>query len=151
VKQQRHVLVSFLLGMLVIVLAACGGSSTSSSQTTSSSSAQNVQVTLSEFQITSALRQFSPGSSYHFVVTNKGKTNHEFMITPADMMPGMSMDQMHKMALAMIDTVAPGETKTVDVIFPQSDAGKSLELACHLPGHYEAGMKLGVKVSSEPR
>ena len=148
VKQQRYVLGSFLLGVLVLVLAACGGNSPSSSQATNSASGQTVQVTLSEFQVTSSLKQFSPGSSYHFVVMNNGKTNHEFMIAPADMMPGMSMDQMDKMALAMISTIAPGETKTVDVTFPQTDAGKSFELACHLPGHYEAGMKLGVKVSS---
>lgn len=128
-----------------------GGSPMTSGTTgtaTVGSTVTSVQVTETDYKIDSSVTSFPPGSSYHFLVTNNGKATHEFMIAPADMMSGMSMDQMDKMALAMIATIAPGETKTVDVTFPQSDAGKSFELACHLPGHYEAGMKLGVKVSS---
>lgn len=107
----------------------------------------SVQVTLSEYQVASLVKSFLPETAYHFVVTNSGKVTHEFMITPSGMMPGMSMDEMDKMALAMIATIAPGETKTVDATFPHADAGKGLELACHLPGHYEAGMKPGITVA----
>lgn len=143
-NHRRYLWLSFILGLLVIVLAACGGGTSPSGN---SSSGQSVQATLSEFHITSSVTTFSPGTSYHFEVTNNGKTDHEFMILPTDIMPGMSMDQMHQMAVAMIDKVAPGQMKTVDVTIPQADAGKSLELACHLPGHYEAGMKLAISVA----
>ena len=105
-----------------------------------------MQVTLSEFKITSSVTAFAPGTSYHFVVTNNGKVAHEFMIMPMGMnMQHMSMDEMHKVALHMIDNVAPGETKTFDYTFNQSIAGQNFEFACHLPGHYEAGMRLPVR------
>jgi len=58
------------------------------------------------------------------------------------------MDEMHKIALAMIDNVNPGETKTLDYTFTQSNAGKQLEFACHLPGHYEAGMHQAITARS---
>lgn len=138
----RYVLgLAAVLTLFVVVLAACGSSS-------SPSGSQEVQVTLSEYKLTSSLTTFTPGTSYHFVVTNQGQVPHEFMIMPMGMnMGGMSMDEMHKIALHMIDNVAPGETKTFDYTFASSMMGQNFEFACHLPGHYEAGMKLPITVS----
>ncbi len=125
--------------LLLLVLAGCGG--------TSSSNANQVNVTLSDFKIQSSQTTFTSGTTYHFVVTNSGRTNHEFMIMPVEMnMGNMSMDEMHKLALAMIDTVAPGETKSIDYTH-KSGGQNSLEFACHLPGHYEAGMHLPITAS----
>jgi len=105
-------------------------------------------VTLSEYKIASSVATFSPGTSYHFVVTNKGQVPHEFMIMPVEMnMGGMSMDEMHKLALHMIDNVAPGETKTFNYTFASSMMGQNFKFACHLPGHYEAGMQLPMMVN----
>jgi len=67
-----------MLSILVVVLAACGGTSTAPS------GSQEVQVTLSEYKITSSVTTFSPGTPYHFVVTNKGRIAHEFMMMPMD-------------------------------------------------------------------
>jgi uncharacterized cupredoxin-like copper-binding protein len=107
-----------------------------------------VPVTLSDFKVSSSTTTFSAGTPYHFVVTNNGKTVHELMVLPSmEGMGSMSMDDMHKQSLAMIDSIAPGESKTVNITFPSSSVGSSLELACHLPGHYEAGMKLPITVS----
>ena len=132
---------ALLLTVLVVVLTACGGS-------TASSGPQQVEVTLSEYKIASSLTTFTPGTPYHFVVTNNGKMAHEFMIMPMGMnMQGMSMDDMHKVALHMSDNVAPGETQTFDYTFASSMMGQSFEFACHLPGHYEAGMRLPMMVS----
>lgn len=132
-----------ILSILVLVLAACGGSTG-----TTPSGSQEVQVTLSEYKITSSVTTFSPGTPYHFVVTNTGQVSHEFMMMPMGMnMGGMSMDEMHKIALHMIDNVARGETKTFDYTFASSMRGQNFEFACHLPGHYEAGMKLPITVS----
>lgn len=124
-----------------MVLTACGGSS-------SSAGSQNVPVTLSDFKVSAPTTTFSAGTPYHFVVTNNGMMTHEFMIFPSMAgMGSMSMDDMHKQSLVMIDSIAPGESKAVDVTFPSSSIGSSLELACHLPGHYEAGMKLPITIN----
>ena len=42
-----------------------------------------VKVTETDFHITSSVTTFMAGTSYHFVVTNKGQTAHEFMIKDA--------------------------------------------------------------------
>ncbi len=140
----RHMLgLLAVLSTLLVALAACGGGSS-----TAPSGSQEVQVTLSEYKITSSVTTFSPGTPYHFVVTNKGQIAHEFMIMPMGMnMNGMSMDEMHKVALHMIDNVAPGETQTFDYTFASSTMGQNFEFACHLPGHYEAGMRLPIMIN----
>ena len=132
--------------LLVLVLAlvtACGGGS-------SSTTSQQVQITETDFHIASSVTSFTPGTPYHFVITNNGQTVHEFMIMPKPegSMNGMSMADMDAMALAKVMNIAPGQTVTLDYTFPTSAAGTHPELACYQPGHYEAGMKLGVMVSS---
>jgi uncharacterized cupredoxin-like copper-binding protein len=143
---KRRLLFGINAILLLLVLAACGGTTGS----TSSSGAQQVQITENEFKIDSPVTTFSSGATYHFVVTNTGKTAHEFMIMPKSegSMSGMPMQNMDKMALVAIDNISPGETKTIDYTFPSSTANSHPQFACYLPGHYEAGMKLDVNVKA---
>ena len=138
-----------LLSVMLVLLAACGGSGGNTGSSTPSG-ATTVQVTETDFKIDSSVTTFAPGKAYHFVVVNNGQAVHEFMIMPKSegMMSGMSMDDMNQLALAFIATINPGETKTLDYTFPASAAGTQPELACYQPGHYEAGMKQNVTVSS---
>ena len=132
-------MLSIVAVLLMAALAACGGSG----------NANQVNVSLTEFKIQSSQTTFTAGTTYHFVVTNNGQTNHEFMIAPP-MNSQMPMGQMDKMALYVIDQsqLPPGASKSFDYTFPSSEVQKSLEFACHLPGHYEAGMHLPVTVTS---
>lgn len=132
------------LAVLLIVFAACDGGVNSLGRT------QTVQVSESEFSITSSITHFEVGKSYHFTVKNEGKTSHEFMILPADegTMSGMSMDDMDKMALASIANIQPGETRALDFTFPAPMRGSHPAFACYLTGHYEAGMKQEVSVAA---
>jgi uncharacterized cupredoxin-like copper-binding protein len=157
----RFFLLSSLL-FLLVVLAACGGVSNNTGMnmrgspmpsgtmgtTTSGTMMTTVQITETEFKIDASVTSFTPGTTYHFVVKNLGQITHEFMVMPKSegAMNGMSMADMDRMALARIETIAPGETKTVDHTFPSQASGSHPEFACYLPGHYEAGMKLGVAV-----
>ena len=144
---QRHFgLISFF-AFLLLLLAACGGSN---GNPTTTSGAVSVQVNETDFNIASSVTSFTSGTAYHFVVTNNGKTAHEFMILPKSegSMNGMSMGNMDSMALAKIESINPGETKTVDYTFSSSAANSHPQFACYLPGHYEAGMKLDVTVQS---
>jgi len=88
-----------------------------------------------------------PGETVRFVVTNSGKVKHEFAIGTreeqlehAEMMASMP-DMEHDEGNAV--TLEPGETR--ELIWQFGKAG-AVEIACHLPGHYEAGMKARVNV-----
>jgi len=50
-------------------------------------------------------------------------------------------DMVHEDANTL--TLEPGETKSL--VWQFTEAGK-LEVACHIPGHYEAGMRSRVVV-----
>jgi len=132
-------MLSIVAVLLMVVLAACGGSG----------NANQVNVSLTEFKIQSSQTAFTAGTTYHFVVTNNGQINHEFMIAPP-MNGQIPMGQMDKMALYVIDQsqLPPGASKSFDYTFPSSEVQKSLEFACNLPGHYEAGMHLPVTITS---
>lgn len=143
--QWRHWLM--LLAPLALLLVACGGSAPT--QSSAPAGAQTVEITERDFAIQTSLSTFKPGVPYHFVITNQGMVAHEFVIMPhsmGSMGQHMSMDEMHHMALAMVENIPPGATVTLDYTFPRSAAGSHPELACFLPGHYEAGMKLAVSV-----
>lgn len=59
------------------------------------------------------------------------------------------MAQLDKMALATVeeDDLHPGQTTTLDYTFRKPYRSGTLQFACHLPGHYEFGMRLAITVS----
>jgi uncharacterized cupredoxin-like copper-binding protein len=137
-------------GMVVLIvglLAAC-----SSAQALTNGRPIDVSITLSEMKIDSSRTTFSVGVPYHFIVANAGSVPHEIMIMPAMMNGGMvsnmPMEQLDKMALAHIesDDLPPGATKTVDYTFTEPAPAGTLEFACYLPGHHEAGMREAITV-----
>ena len=99
--------------------------------------------------------RFSPGKldvrlgeTVRFLVKNAGKIKHEFALgdrasqrAHALMMKKMP-DMKHVGDLAAV-TIEPGETKTLVWKFDKKPASP-IEIACHEPGHYEAGMKVNV-------
>lgn len=91
--------------------------------------------------------QAKPGETIRFVVTNAGKIKHEFAIGTreeqlehAEMMASMP-DMKHEEGNVI--SLEAGETR--ELIWQFGKAG-AVEIACHLPGHYEAGMKAKVNV-----
>jgi len=132
-----------VLVVVIFLLAACGASS-------SPTEPVPVTITLTEFGIKSSRESFEVGVPYQFVVSNKGAINHEIMLMAPTMANQMDMDmeEMDEMALATIaaDDLPSGATKTFDYTFTESAATGDLELACHVSGHYEAGMKLPITV-----
>jgi uncharacterized cupredoxin-like copper-binding protein len=89
------------------------------------------------------------GETVTFVVTNAGKSVHEFTLGDA------AMQREHAQAMAHIPagmahefpnaiTLQPGETKRLTWRF--ADAGR-LEFACHVKGHYQGGMRGPITVS----
>jgi len=108
-----------------------------------------VSVTLTDFAINMSRTEFEAGVPYHFVVTNEGTVAHELMFS-SPMEPGpMDMEEMDLRAVAVFsdEDLTAGATAEQTFSFPVAGEG-GLETACHLPGHYEAGMKLTIVVNA---
>lgn len=108
-----------------------------------------IMATLTEYRI--ALDPTRPrikvGQHVRFIIANKGKLDHEFMIMSAKMasMSGMSMNWMHAMSVATVapNRLRPGATVVLNVVFTEPGP---YQIACHLPGH--EAMKASVTVSA---
>lgn len=108
---------------------------------------RTIKVTALDIKYDKPRIEVKAGETIKFIVTNAGKLRHEFIIGDAEeqkqhaeMMKQMP-DMVHEDANTI--TLEPGETK--NLVWQFSKAGK-LEVACHIPGHYEAGMKSQVVV-----
>lgn len=90
------------------------------------------------------------GETVKFVITNAGKLAHEFVIGDAAVqaaheqemqaMPGMPM-QTDVNAVSL----PPGETR--DLVWTFTRDG-TVEYACHVPGHFTAGMRGQIIIES---
>jgi uncharacterized cupredoxin-like copper-binding protein len=140
---KRHKIFGLLfLFVALVVLTACSGGGSQSNQPV------EVQVTADDFSFQSSLTTFEVGVPYHFVVTNEGTVEHEFMIVQPIEAGTMDMEAMDQMALAHIeeDDLPAGGTATVDYTFTEPAPAGTLEFSCHLAGHYENGMRLPITV-----
>jgi uncharacterized cupredoxin-like copper-binding protein len=84
------------------------------------------------------LTGFSVGTPYHFVIKNTGAVAHDWAI-----MPRGDLDVSHALISVQSTELAPGTTVTRDYTFTQPG---DLEFACHVTGHYEAGMHTAIAV-----
>ena len=122
-----------LLVVTAFVVSACGGASASATK-----KPVDVQITLTEFKIDSSVTDFTVGTPYHFVITNKGTVAHDWMIIP------QGEQDASKALIKVLDTdLQPNKTVTRDFTFTQAG---NLEFACHVAGHYEAGMHTPITV-----
>ena len=128
----------------VFVLIAC------SSGTPAPKTPVDVTITLDDFKITSSLTDFKVGTPYHFTVTNKGALPHEIyiMAPPTGTMTPDQINSLKTEALVGIsqDDLSAGATKTMDYTFTKAYPAGTLEFACHIPGHYDAGMHQPITV-----
>ncbi len=110
---------------------------------------RTIKITAQDIKYDQSEILVKAGETVKFVVTNAGKLKHEFIIGSSDeqrqhaemmkQMPGM----VHEDANTL--TLEPGETKSLVWQFTKTGA---LEIACHVPGHYEAGMRGKVTVTN---
>lgn len=132
---------------------------------------RTVEIALVDTAYSPATVTVEGGETVRFLVTNRGTLVHEFNIgTPAmhaahrtEMMEMVNdglleadrirHDRMaagHGMAHADPNSVLlePGQSGEVVWTFPQSATLESgtLEIACNVPGHYEAGMKGAIAI-----
>jgi uncharacterized cupredoxin-like copper-binding protein len=92
--------------------------------------------------------QVKQGETVKFVIGNVGRLKHEFTLgdratqrahaTMMKKMPNMKHEDD-----ATTVSLEPGQTKALIWKFDKRPAAP-IEIACHEPGHYEAGMKIAV-------
>jgi uncharacterized cupredoxin-like copper-binding protein len=146
-----------LLAVAALVAACAGGDATSAPATdapvATPAASPAAEATRIEISLTDALA-IEPGSiavpagvPVTFVVTNAGKTEHEFFLGDEAAqaeheeemagMGGMAHDEPMGIGLE------PGETKELTVTFEEPG---TILAGCHVAGHYAAGMKASVEV-----
>lgn len=135
-----------LLALIGVTFSACstiGAPDDALSNPVVGAESTEVAVTLTEFGVKLSRTDFRIGKQYHFIVTNSGTIPHELMImNPADPMNmGMDMEALDEMALAVFseDDMLPGVTRNQIIEFDEPGQ-MTFEAACHIAGHYEAGM-----------
>jgi uncharacterized cupredoxin-like copper-binding protein len=121
----------------VWALAACSPSSGSAAG--SAGGTTTVQVTANNYKFQSSTTSFKENQPYQFEVRNTDTVAHEFLI-----MPRGETDPSKKLAGVLESDLQPGKTATVSYMFTTPG---NYEFACHIPGHYEAGMVLPITVS----
>jgi uncharacterized cupredoxin-like copper-binding protein len=99
-----------------------------------------VHVGLGEFFITTSMPMLDVGTPYTFMAMNTGTMVHELVIEPA----GAADEPLEKDGVeSEIEDIAPGTNGEMTWTF--EDAGM-YQFACHIEGHYEAGMVLEFEV-----
>ena len=86
------------------------------------------------------------GETIRFVVTNSGRTTHEMVLGSDEdirahaeaMKQGAGHEAGHSHGTGAAISVAAGQTGELVVTFPKATR---LQMACLIPGHYEAGMR----------
>ena len=100
-------------------------------------------ITLSATDIQFAPMQISvaAGETVKFEIANNGKLDHEFILGSAEEQAehDKEMAAMASMKMAHINGVSVAPGKTGNLIWTFTKAG-TLQYACHVPGHYVAGM-----------
>jgi uncharacterized cupredoxin-like copper-binding protein len=152
-------------GLFVLALSGCGGSRGEVRDLTGSKAADEqaaaptvltggaVDVAMDEFSFTPAKFTVKKGTAVRFHFVNHGKVEHEAVVGDmdaqmehaAEMGNGGHHDEaMGEGATPEIE-LEPGKAGTLDYTFDQP--GEFL-IGCHVPGHWDAGMKATITVTA---
>lgn len=148
-------------GVLALVATACGGGDDHESMNMEEGStatsaggavtAKTVSVTMIDIAYEPKSLTVQRGERVEFVFHNQGKIAHDaFIGDPAAQaehekeMTESSGGMGHTGGDSNAITVDPGNTDTLTHTF---DKAGTLEIGCHQPGHYGAGMKIAVTVT----
>jgi uncharacterized cupredoxin-like copper-binding protein len=145
---------------LALFAAGCGGSThdTAQGHAGASGGGRTVDVTMVDVAYQPTQLAVGRGETVTFRFRNDGVAVHEALIADeagqmahhGEMAPGssMTMDDDHGSgdvhgAGTSVVTVQPGATEELTHTFAE---GGTMWIGCHVPGHWEAGMKLRVDV-----
>lgn len=117
---------------LLVATAACSGGS-------DAGAAQEVRVKLRFSRFVPDTFEFAAGTTVEFVVENRDPIDHEFLIGDQDVQDAHEEGtEEHHGAKPGEISVPAGETRTTTYTF--EEPGKLL-IGCHLPTHWDYGMR----------
>ncbi len=120
---------------------------TTTTDTNVSDDVRIVEVSMTEFAFEPERVDISAGETVRFIITNNGAIDHEFRLSNAHRIEehlesghdDHGEGGHHEEDGDVFVELEPGATGEITVTFPK-DMGIYTEIACLLPGHYEAGM-----------
>jgi Uncharacterized copper-binding protein len=103
---------------------------------------RTIRITTLDISMDKTRLDVRAGETVRFIVTNKGQLDHEFIIGDAREQTEHEQEMQQMAGMDMPDesngiTLKPGQTKILIWTFGQNG---EVEFACHVPGHYSAGM-----------
>lgn len=131
----------------IVVLAGCGADDDTASTPGSDSSARTVEVEMHDNEYSPTTVDVDAGETVRFVFTNTGKVTHEAYVgeAAAQAEHADEMESMGGMDHGDDDVLVlePGQVGDLTHTFDESG---TVQIGCHQPGHFEAGMVLDVSV-----
>jgi len=125
--------------LLVIFAAGC------SAANGSPKSPQTVEIRIRHSRFEPAVLRFKAGDAVKFVIRNEDPIDHEFILGNSE------VQSRHERGTESVHTSIPGEVSipagTKAATNYKFAKPEDLLFACHLPGHFEYGMKGQVKVT----
>jgi uncharacterized cupredoxin-like copper-binding protein len=110
---------------------------------------RTVVVTMHHSHFQPAEVRVAPGERVRFVLRNSDPIDHEFILGDAIVQARheQGRQRQHHGDVPGERSVPAGQEAATSYAFPASLGGRTLEFACHLPGHYAYGMHGLVRVS----
>lgn len=137
------------VAVLALVAAACGSDDDGGAATRAADNERTIDIEMVDIAFKPEKLTVKKGETVAFRFTNAGKAPHDAFIGDTDAQKDheekmrKSSGAHHGAETKGAITVDPGETGTLKHAF---DEAGEVEIGCHQPGHYEAGMKIDVNV-----
>ena len=133
------------LGIVVLAIGTVAGV-TAFALPTDAAEPRTIEVVMRYSRFEPATIEVEPGETVRFVVRNDDPIDHEFILGDREVqrVHERGTEAYHPPRPGEI-SVAPLETAETTYTFPASSG--SLILGCHLPGHYDYGMRAEVRIA----
>jgi uncharacterized cupredoxin-like copper-binding protein len=137
---------------LAVVVVACGAAALVAVRATGSRAGDGpermVVMTMHHSRFEPSTMRVAPGQRVRFVLRNTDPIDHEFILgdDAVQRRHEQGRERHHHGEVPGERSVAAGQEATTTYTFAAGQAGRTLEFACHLPGHYAYGMHGTVRV-----